>query len=87
MQASDDLTDDQAQWLKKLLIRRARRLFERFTIPDDVLDTLYEKGLVRRWRDGDVEITLDGICLVARRGAEQNRRLVAEKQIGIVPST
>jgi len=63
-----DLSDEQADWLKRILESQPRRtLFDRFAIPDDVRDVLAEKGLVRRWRNGAVEITLDGILEVTRR--------------------
>jgi hypothetical protein len=63
-----DLSEEQADWLKRILESHPRRtLFDRFAVPDDVRDALAEKGLVRRWRNGAVEITLDGILEVTRR--------------------
>ena len=63
-----DLSEEQADWLKRILESHPRRtLFDRFSVPDDVRDVLAEKGLVRRWRNGAVEITLDGILEVTRR--------------------
>ena len=35
-------------------------------MPDDVHRALFEKGLVQ-WKRGAMEITLEGICLIARR--------------------
>jgi hypothetical protein len=62
------LSDEQAHWLKRILESRPKRvLFDQLTIPDAVQDVLVEKGLVRRWRNGAVEITLDGIREVTRR--------------------
>ena len=63
-----ELSDEQANWLKRILESHPRRnMFDGFTVPDDVRDVLAEKGLVRRWRNGAVEITLDGILEVTRR--------------------
>jgi hypothetical protein len=62
------LSEEQIDWLKRILESHPRRtVFDRFTVPDDVRDVLAEKGLVRRWRNGAVEITLDGILEVTRR--------------------
>ena len=75
MQNHDDLTDEQAYWLRRVLQSRPRSvLFDRFTIPDDVKETLVEKGLLRLWRNGAVEITLDGIRAITHRPAEANPR-------------
>jgi hypothetical protein len=63
-----ELSDEQADWLKRILESHPRRtVFDGFAVPDDVRDALAEKGLVRRWRNGAVEITLDGILEVTRR--------------------
>jgi len=63
-----ELSDEQADWLKRILESHPRRtMFDGFAVPDDVRDVLAEKGLVRRWRNGAVEITLDGILEVTRR--------------------
>ena len=63
-----ELSEEQADWLKRILESHPRRtLFDRVSVPDDVRDVLAEKGLVRRWRNGAVEITLDGILEVTRR--------------------
>ncbi len=53
------LTDDQAIWLKRILDSRenARRP-DALLVPEDVQDVLVAKGLVRRFRNGDIEITL-----------------------------
>lgn len=68
-----DLSDEQAHWLKRILETRPKRvLFDQLTIPDAVQDVLVEKGLVRRWRNGAVEITLDGIREVTRRPLTQD---------------
>jgi len=70
-----DLTDEQAHWLRRVLQSRPRSvLFDRFTIPDEVKDALVEKGLLRLWRNGAVEITLDGIREMTQRPAEANPR-------------
>lgn len=67
------LSDEQAHWLKRILESRPKRvLFDQLTIPDAVQDVLVEKGLVRRWRNGAVEITLDGIREVTRRPITQD---------------
>jgi len=66
--STQELSEEQADWLRRILESQPRRtLFDRFAIPDDVRDALAEKGLVRRWRNGAVEITLDGILEVTRR--------------------
>jgi hypothetical protein len=63
----DDLTDEQAHWLTRLLQRRPKRgLLDRFSIPCDVQNVLVKKGLVY-WRRRALEITLDGIAAIARR--------------------
>ena len=68
MQNHDNLTDEQAHWLRRVLQSRPRSvLFDRFTIPDEVKDSLVEKGLLRLWRNGAVEITLDGIRAITIR--------------------
>jgi len=62
------LTDDQAIWLKRILDNReSAGLSDRLVIPDGVQDVLVAKGLVRRFRNGDLEITLGGIREVTRR--------------------
>lgn len=60
------VTEDQAVWLRVLESRQYEGVYERIAIPDDVLEVLVEKGLVRRWRDGDIAITLGGIREVAQ---------------------
>jgi len=66
----DNLTDEQAHWLRRVLQSRPRSvLFDRFTIPDEVKDALVEQGLLRLWRNGAVEITLDGIRAITQRPA------------------
>jgi hypothetical protein len=75
------LTDEQAVWLKKILESRENAgLFERLVIPEEVQNTLVAKGLVRRFRNGDVEITLGGIREVTRRPL-QDQSTVAEEQL------
>jgi len=62
------LTDDQAVWLKRILDNRENAgLSDKLVIPDGVQDVLVAKGLVRRFRNGDLEITLGGIREVTRR--------------------
>lgn len=71
MQNHDNLTDDQVHWLRRVLQSRPRSvLFDRFTIPDEVKEALVDKGLLRLWRNGAVEITLDGIRALTHRPAE-----------------
>jgi len=66
MQDLHYVTEDEAAWLRILEKREYEGLSDRITIPDDVLNALLEKGLVRRWRDGAVAITLGGIREVAQ---------------------
>jgi hypothetical protein len=66
MQELHLVTEDQAVWLRILETREYEGLTERIVIPDDVLDALVEKRLVRRWSDGDIAITLGGIREVAQ---------------------
>ena len=66
MQDLHYVTEDQAVWLRALESRQYEGVSDRITIPDDVLEALVEKGLVRRWRDGDIAITLGGIREVAQ---------------------
>jgi len=62
------LTDDQAVWLKRILDNRENAgVSDKLAIPDGVQDVLVAKGLVRRFRNGDLEITLGGIREVTRR--------------------
>lgn len=61
MQNLDYLTGAQAVWLRILESCGYEGLPDGITIPDDELDALVEKGLVRRLRDGAIEITLGGI--------------------------
>jgi len=60
------ITEGQATWLRILESREYEGLTDRIAIPDEVLDALVEKGLVRRWRDGGIAITLGGIREVAQ---------------------
>jgi hypothetical protein len=66
MQDLHFVTEDQATWLRILESREYEGLSDRIEIPDEVLDVLVEKGLVRRWRDGAIAITLGGIREVAQ---------------------
>lgn len=82
MQDLHHLTDDQALWLKRILESRPKRvLFDHFTIPEDVEEVLVSKGLVRRWRNGDVEITLGGIREVTRRPLPEDPLQIAGTQV------
>jgi hypothetical protein len=82
MQVQHHLTDDQAVWLKKILASRENsRLFDQLVIPEDVENALVAKGLVRRFRNGDVEITLGGIREVTRWPMTQDRSTVGEEQL------
>ena len=68
MHVFHDLTDEQALWLQRIYQSRENSsLFDHLVVPNDVQDVLVQKGLVRRWRNGSVEITLGGIREVARR--------------------
>ncbi len=65
--AGQDLTDEQARWLAKLLLARPRNgETDNLSMPDDVHDVLAAKGFLQ-WKKGAMEITLDGIKEVARR--------------------
>jgi len=67
------LTDDQVLWLKRILQSKPKgALPEPTAVPEEVQDALVEKGLVRRWRNGTVEITLDGIREAARSAVAQD---------------
>jgi hypothetical protein len=70
MTHSEELSDEQARWLTKVLESRPRKgAPDQFVIPDAVHDALVEQGLIR-WHQGHVEITLEGIRAVARRPPE-----------------
>ena len=60
------ITEDEAVWLKLLESREYGGSTEPITIPEDVVDALLKKGFVRRWRDGNVTITLGGMREVAQ---------------------
>ncbi len=76
------LTDEQAVWLQRILkTRESAGPFDQLVIPEDVQNTLVAKGLVRRFRNGDVEITLGGIREVTRRPLLQGQGTVAEEQL------
>lgn len=60
------VTEDQANWLRILESRQYNGATDSLEVPDDVLDALVKKGLVHRWRNGDVAITLGGIREVAQ---------------------
>jgi len=66
MQDLHFVTEDQATWLRVLESREYEGLSDRIKIPDEIIDALVEKGLVRRWRDGAIAITLGGIREVAQ---------------------
>jgi hypothetical protein len=66
MQELHYVTEDQATWLRLLERHEYEHTPDQIDIPDDVLDALLQKGLVRRWRDGSVAITLGGIREVAQ---------------------
>ena len=79
MQEQHNLTDDQVIWLQRILdSRETAGLFDQLAIPADVEDALVAKGLVRRFRNGDVEITLGGIREVTRRPAFHDPGMIAE---------
>lgn len=82
MQPLHHLTEDQAVWLKRILASRENTgLFDQLVIPADVENVLVAKGLVRRFRNGDVEITLGGIREVTRWPMTQDRSAVVEDQL------
>jgi len=67
MTDADSLSEQEAFWLMRLLRSRPRHgLLDQFTIPDEVHDSLVEKGLIQ-WRRRQVEITLDGIRAIGRQ--------------------
>ena len=56
------LTSDEVVWLKRMFETRENAgKFDHLDIPERVQDSLVAKGLVRRFRNGDIEITLGGI--------------------------
>lgn len=62
-----DVSDEQARWLLALLESRPRKgASVPFTMPDEVHRALFEKRLIQ-WKRGVMEITLEGIQLIARR--------------------
>jgi hypothetical protein len=67
MQEIHDLSDEQALCLQRILRNRDPASAEDLAVTEDVLDELVQQRLVRRWRDGSVEITLGGMREVARR--------------------
>lgn len=61
-----ELTREQAYWLARVLATRPKDgPLDSFTIPDAVHDRLVAGGFIY-WRRGALEITLDGICEIAR---------------------
>jgi hypothetical protein len=66
MQDLHFVTEVEARWLRVLEARQYEHVSEPIAVPDEVLDALVAKGLVRRWRDGGVDITLGGIREVAQ---------------------
>jgi len=67
MSDADGVTDEQARWLRALLESRPKRhATGPVRMPDEVHRALFEKGLIQ-WKRGVMEITLEGIHLVARR--------------------
>jgi hypothetical protein len=61
------VTDEQARWLRALLESRPKKnAAGPVRMPDEVHRALFEKGLIQ-WKRGAMEITLEGIRLVARR--------------------
>lgn len=67
--AQRPLSEEQAAWLRRVLESRGPQagFLEKPAMPGDVLDALVERGLVRWWTQGAVEITLEGIIEVAQR--------------------
>ena len=70
MRMQHSITEDEAVWLRLLESREYDTSAEPITIPEDVVDALVQKGFVRRWRDGNVTITLGGMREVAREVAQ-----------------
>jgi len=66
MQAQHNITENQAVWLRMLESRDYEHRAEIIAIPNDVLEVLVAKGYIRRWRDGNIAITLGGIREVAQ---------------------
>jgi hypothetical protein len=66
MQHVHYLSEEEATWLRTLERRNHEGSSDSLDIPDDVLNVLIERRLVRRWSDGNVEITLGGIREVAQ---------------------
>ncbi len=79
MQTFHDLTEGQVLWLQRIFqSREDPGLLDHSSVPDDVKDELVHMGLIRRWRDGSVEITLGGIRAVAQRPVAFDDALIAE---------
>jgi hypothetical protein len=73
------LTSDEVVWLKRIFESRQNSdQFDHLDIPEGVQDALVAKGLVRRFRNGDLEITLGGIREATRWPLAQDA--VAEGQ-------
>ena len=60
-----DLTQGQADCLRKVAATRGTSTQERYVLPDDVHDALVEKGYIR-WERGVLLITASGILALAR---------------------
>ena len=66
MQMNHSVIDDHITWLKVLDGRDSDGAPERIEIPAAVIDALVAKGFVRRWRDGNLTLTLGGMREVAQ---------------------
>jgi hypothetical protein len=78
MQEFHDLSDEQASCLQRILRNRDPASAEDLAVAEDMLDELVQQRLVRRWRDGSVEITLGGMREVARRARIEDDTRVAD---------
>ena len=68
---ANDLTEEQAYWLRRVLETRPKRgLLDNFVIPHDTYNVLIGKGLIR-WHRRVVEITLEGIRAIARHQPQE----------------
>ena len=65
MTHSEDLTEEQARWLGRIIEAKPKE-GPMIVVPDDVHDALTEKGLVQ-WRHGLLEATAEGIRQWVRR--------------------
>ena len=65
-----DLSQAEAECLRKVAAARPADAQDRYVLPDDVHDSLIDKGYIR-WERGVVLITTSGILALARKLAEK----------------